>query len=110
MAASFVIQKAKNGRFFFNLRAANNQTVLTSEMYNSKAAGMNGIAAIKKNAPKKSQFERKLSKSGKPYFVLLAANREPIGSSEVYSSRSAMENCIKAVQRAAAKAVIVDKC
>jgi uncharacterized protein YegP (UPF0339 family) len=109
MPASFVFQKANNGRFFFNLRAANHQTVLTSEMYSSKAACMKGIAAVKENARKKSQFERRVSKSGKPYFVLLAANKEPVGSSEMYSSRSAMENGIKAVQHAAAKAVVVEK-
>lgn len=109
MASSFVIKKARNGRFFFNLKAANGQTVLTSEMYNSKAAVTNGIKAVKANAGKKSQFERKTSKGGKPYFILLAGNKEPIGSSEEYSSNSAMENGIMAVGRAAAKAVTVDK-
>ena len=43
--------EAKNGKFYFNLKATNGQTVGNSEMYESVAARDNGIASVAKNAP-----------------------------------------------------------
>jgi len=45
-------KRAANGQHFFNLTAANNQTIGTSEMYNSVAARDQGIESVKDNAPK----------------------------------------------------------
>ncbi|HEY6082914.1 MAG TPA: YegP family protein [Chitinophagaceae bacterium] len=42
---------SKNGKPYFNLKAANHQIIGTSEMYESVAAMDNGIASVKKNAP-----------------------------------------------------------
>lgn len=42
---------AANGQFFFNLTAANQQTIGTSEMYSSAAARDKGIESVKTNAP-----------------------------------------------------------
>lgn len=39
------------GKYMFNLKAANNQVIGTSESYNSVAARENGIESVKKNAP-----------------------------------------------------------
>ena len=39
----------KSGQFHFVLKAANGQVILSSEMYNSKAAAKNGIASVQKN-------------------------------------------------------------
>ena len=39
---SYVLKTAKNGQFMFNLKAANGQVILTSEMYTTKAAAENG--------------------------------------------------------------------
>ena len=49
MAAKFALTKAKNGQFIFNLKATNGQTILTSEMYTTKSAALNGIESVKKN-------------------------------------------------------------
>jgi len=43
--------QAKNGQFYFNLKAKNGQIIGTSEMYESAAGRDNGIASVKKNAP-----------------------------------------------------------
>ncbi|WP_396175381.1 YegP family protein [Flavobacterium sp.] len=43
--------EAKNGKFYFNLKATNGQIVGNSEMYESVAARDNGIASVAKNAP-----------------------------------------------------------
>ena len=42
---------ASNGKPMFNLRAANNQVIGTSEQYESVAARENGIESVKSNAP-----------------------------------------------------------
>jgi len=42
---------AKNGQFYFNLKAANNQIIGTSEMYTSTGGRDNGIESVMENAP-----------------------------------------------------------
>ncbi len=51
MAAKFVLKKGSSGKFHFNLQSANGQVIATSETYESKAAAINGIESVKKNAP-----------------------------------------------------------
>ena len=41
---------AKNGQFYFNLKASNGQVIGTSEMYTSTAGRDNGIESVKTNA------------------------------------------------------------
>jgi len=43
--------EAKNGKFYFNLKATNGQIVGNSEMYESASARDNGIESVKKNTP-----------------------------------------------------------
>jgi uncharacterized protein YegP (UPF0339 family) len=50
MAAKFELKKAKSGQFHFNLKAGNGQIIATSEMYESKAAALNGIESVRTNA------------------------------------------------------------
>lgn len=42
---------AKNGKFYFNLKASNGQVIGSSEMYESEAGRNNGIESVKRNAP-----------------------------------------------------------
>jgi uncharacterized protein len=96
--AKFQLKKASNGQFFFTLHADNGETILTSEMYKAKPGALNGIESVKQNASNDARYERKVSKGGKPYFVLKAGNNEAIGTSEEYSSESARDNGIAAVK------------
>lgn len=107
--AKFVISKASNGQFYFTLRADNGERILTSEMYKAKASAVNGIESVKMNAGNEARYERKVSKAGKPYFVLKAANNEVIGNGEEYSSDSARDNGIEAVKREAGGATTEDQ-
>ena len=50
MAGKFVLTKTKNGEYMFVLKAGNGETIAQSETYKSKAAAMNGIDSVKKNA------------------------------------------------------------
>ena len=42
---------ASNGKFYFNLKAANGQVIGNSQMYESEASRNNGIESVKNNAP-----------------------------------------------------------
>jgi uncharacterized protein len=109
MASQFELVSGASGEFHFTLRAANGEKVLSSEIYNSRASALNGIESVKVNAPNDSRYVRKVSAAQQPYFVLLAANGEPLGTSEMYSSTSAREDGIAAVRVAAAGARLDDR-
>ncbi len=98
MAGKYEIKKSKNDKFYFNLKAGNGQIILSSEMYESKAACENGIESVKKNAPDDNRYDRRESGKSEPYFVLKAGNGQEIGRSEMYSSNAGMENGIESVK------------
>lgn len=109
MAGRFVLKTAKDGQFYFNLKAGNGETVLMSEMYQAREGALNGIESVKKNAPQDERFEKKTTEKGKFYFVLKAANHQVIGQSEMYDTEASRDNGIAAVQRAAEGAELVDE-
>jgi len=98
MAGYFELKTAAGSQFMFNLKAPNHQVILTSESYASKAGAEGGIASVQKNATSDERFQRKTAKDNSPYFTLVALNGEVIGTSEMYSSTSAMEAGIAAVK------------
>lgn len=108
MAAKFELRSAAGDKFKFVLKAANGEPILTSEIYNSLAAAEKGIAAVKSQAANDNRYVRKNNSAGKPYFVLRAANHEPIGQSESYSSDSARERGIESVKQNAPVALIAN--
>ena len=55
----FQVYKDKKGQFRFRLKAANGQIIAVGEAYKEKEACVNGIASIKKNAPKAAIEEAK---------------------------------------------------
>ena len=108
MSGKFVIEKASNGQFYFNLRAANGERILQSELYVARQSAERGIASVKINAPLDERYVRKHDKNGSPMFTLTAGNHEVIGASESYSSTAAREHGIDSVKRNAPEAVVVD--
>jgi len=108
MKASFEIHKSSDGKFVFNLKAANDQVILTSETYESKESAHVGIASVRQNASIDANYEEKSSTNGHPYFVLHAANKQVIGRSQMYSSREALHKGIASVKQNAQIAEIVD--
>ena len=108
MPGKFEIKTGSTGKFRFNLKATNGQIVLTSESYDSRKGAEGGIASVRKNAGNDGRFERKTAKDGSSYFVLTAANGEPLGKSEMYKTKASMENGIASVGKNAADATIVD--
>ncbi|MBK7105548.1 MAG: YegP family protein [Ignavibacteriae bacterium] len=98
MAGYYELKKSTDGQFMFNLKAGNNETILTSERYTTKASAQNGIKAVQNNCTNDARYERRKSSRNEPYFVLKAVNNEILGRSEMYSSVTAMENGIASVK------------
>ena len=108
MSGKFVIDKASNGQFYFNLRAGNGEPILRSELYVTRASAEHGIESVLKNAPLDERYDRKENAKGEPMFTLKAGNHEVIGVSEAYSSASARDNGIESVKKNAPDAAIQD--
>ena len=103
-----IFKSEKSDKFYFRLKAKNGQIILSSQGYASKASAKNGAESVMKNAEDDSRFERKEAANGKFHFNLLAANKQIIGSSQMYASKASMENGIKSVQNTAPGATIED--
>lgn len=108
MPGKFELKKAKNGKFYFNLKAGNGEIILTSQMYADKGGCENGIESVRNNSASEDMFDTMEDKSGKPYFVLKAKNSQVIGRSESYSSKSSMKKGIASVMRNAPEARVVE--
>ena len=98
MSAYFELHKSTDDKFVFNLKAANNEIILTGQTYSTKQHALDGIESVRTNSSKDSQYERKTSSASEPYFVLSGANGTVIGSSQMYASTSAMESGIASVK------------
>lgn len=109
MAGKFIISNAANSQYRFVLKAGNGETILTSELYASKAGAQNGIASVKENAPHDARYEKKNASNGSPMFNLKATNGQTIGTSEQYSSSAARDNGITSVKNNAPGAATEDK-
>ena len=118
--SKFVIREVASG-VKFDLKATNGQVILTSEVYTTKAAAINGIESIRKNAPAANvenqteegfetmthpKFEMYEDKGGEFRFRLKARNGEIIGTSEGYVAKASCINGIESVKKNAAEAEI----
>lgn len=105
----FQIFKDTKGEYRFRLNAKNGKIILrSSESYVSKQGCQKGIASVKLNAPYDSRYKRDTANNGQYYFVLKAANGEPLGISEMYNSSYYRDQGIEAVKRDAPGAPVED--
>lgn len=107
----FVWKETASG-FKFDLKAGNGQIIISSEVYNSKDACLNGINSVKKNCVggvedqtvtpvvevKHPKFEMYEDKAGEYRFRLKAGNGEIIAVSEGYKAKASCENGIQSVK------------
>ncbi len=121
----FDIQRAKDGRFFFNLYASNHTVIAYSQIYSSTSAAMNGINSIITNATKAPiedttlknpteypcpKWEIYIDKAGEYRFRLYAANGLQIcHSAHGYSTKSGCKGGIDSIGRFASDAAKIDK-
>ena len=118
--SKFVIRTVSSG-VKFDLKAANGQVVLSSEVDAGVAACRRGVESIIKNAPRAKveeqtepgwetqthpKFQLYTDKTGAFRFRLRARNGEIIGSSEGYTSKASCLSGIESVRKNAAEALI----
>ena len=116
--SKFVIREVATG-FKFDLKATNGQTILSSEIYSSRAAALNGVDSVRRNAPIANvenqteegfavlthpKFEMYADKAGEFRFRLKATNGQIIGTSEGYTAKAGCLNGIDSVKANAADA------
>lgn len=121
--SKYVIRTAAAG-VKFDLRAANGQTVATSEVYDSLAACRKGIESVRKSAPfapvedrtepgfktaSNPKFELYTDRAGEYRFRLKARNGKIIAVSEGYCAKAGCENGIESVRANAADAEVVSE-
>jgi uncharacterized protein YegP (UPF0339 family) len=99
MAGWYELSKSADGQFRFTLKAGNAETILTSELYKTRASAENGIASVQKNSPDEARYERKTAANGKAFFNLKAANHQVIGSSQMYATEASRDAGIVSVQK-----------
>ena len=115
----YVIRAVKTG-LKFDLRAANGQIILTSEVYSSEAACRRGVESVRRTAASaplldlteegsqsvpNPRFELYLDKSGAHRFRLKARNGKIVAVSEGYCGKA---NCLKGIESIRANATAAD--
>ena len=121
--SKFVIRNVNSG-IKFDLKAANGQVILTSEVYTTVAACRKGIESVVRNAPiakvenqteegwevlTHPKFEMYQDKAGEYRFRLKARNGEIIAVSEGYAAKAGCRNGIESVQKNAVNAEIMEE-
>lgn len=92
--ARFDVFEGKDGRFYFNLHAANGEIMLTSQGYDTEAAALNGTFSVADNGVEQASYELREARNGQFYFVLFATNGQIIGTSELYANKgNAQRGC-----------------
>ncbi len=98
MTGWFEFSKSSDEQYWFVLKAANAETILTSELYTAKNSIETGIASVQSNCAMDDMYVRMESKNDKHYFNLKAANHQIIGTSQVYESAQSCEKGIESVK------------
>ena len=116
----FLIRAVASG-MKFDLKAANGETIATSEVYTTEASCRSGIASVRKNAPAahlenqteepcvptpNPKFEMFQDRAGEYRFRLKARNGKTIAVSAGYKSKASCLSGIESVKKNAPDAEI----
>ncbi len=119
----FLVKTVRSG-IKFDLKAGNGEVIATSEVYTSRAACLNGIESVRKNASAAKledqteenfeavtnpKFEVYKDKAGEFRFRLKARNGEIIAVSEGYKAKASCLNGIESVRKNAPEAEVVEE-
>ncbi len=120
---AFDIKKSRDGRYVFNLYAANRVIVATSQIYSSSQSAITGIKSVIANAERANvedqtlkqyqqmsypKWEIYVDKGGQYRWRLLATNGSCILHSQGYTQKSTCKKGIESVIRTA-KSAKIDK-
>lgn len=107
MAGWFELSK-NNDQFHFVLKAGNAETVLSSQMYASRASAEGGIRSVQTHCASDDNYDRKTASNEKVFFNLVAANHQVIGTSQMYASDASRETGISSVKANGSSTTIKD--
>ncbi|MBQ4071890.1 MAG: YegP family protein [Clostridia bacterium] len=111
-SGAFDVKRSRDGRYVFNLIAANKMTVATSRVYSSAQNALSGIGSVITNAPLAEledqtlkAYERRsfpkweiyIDREGKFRFRLRASNGTTILRSQGYTQKSTCKSGIESV-------------
>jgi uncharacterized protein len=108
MEGWFELSKTADGQFRFALKADEKTTLLASELYRSRSSAENGIAAVRSNCSVDKHYEKKVASNGKFFFNLKAANNQVIGTSQMFATEEARDQCLAAAKTAGASMSVRD--
>ncbi|MBX3186048.1 MAG: DUF1508 domain-containing protein [Labilithrix sp.] len=107
-ASNFDVRQAKNGEWYFNLKAPNGQIIATSELYVTKSNATRGASTVRRlvgvaragwqDAPRREAFELFKGEDGKSYFRLRAGNGEIMLASQGYTTAASARKGIASVR------------
>ena len=121
--SKFAVRTVNSG-IKFDLKATNGQTIATYEIYESRAACLNGVESVRRHAPIANvedqtlenfetvthpKFEMYADKAGEYRFRLKARNGAIIAVSEGYTAKASCENGIESVKKNAAEAEVMEE-
>lgn len=109
---NFDVLEARNGDYYFNLKAANCAVIGTSQLYASKSNAERGARTVRalvrlaqeqqetktQAAPRRERFEVFTGEDGKTYFRLRAGNGEILLGSQGYTAKSSAQSGIASVK------------
>ncbi len=89
-------------------KAGNAETILTSELYKSTDSAKNGITSVQSNHDSDAHYEKTESSNGKNFVNLKAANRQVIGTSQMYASAASRDGGINPAKTNGGSSAIKD--
>lgn len=107
--AKFILYRTRNSEYHYRLNADNGQVLLTGGGYASKSGCLNGIESVRYKGRDKSQYDKKVTLSGRYYFNLKASSGAVLGTSELHETVAARDNAIAVVQSIVADAIVHDE-
>jgi len=99
-----IFQSPKNSKYYFRLKSRNGQVVMASEGYEQKSGAANGAKAVQRASQKKENFQENLAKDGRHYFNLHSGNKQIVGTSQMYQTRSGCRKCVNSIMENAGNA------
>lgn len=105
MGTFHTFRSSENQQYYFRLETSGDHS-LFSEGYTEAAGRDNGVRSVRENAPVEGRYDRRTAADGTQYFLLKAANGEPVGTSKMYDTEAERDNGIASVMKEAPSAEI----
>ena len=108
MPCTFEIFKGHEGEFYFRLKGASGEPILSSQSFATKTGAEHGVDAVRINAPIHAHYDRRQTTDGFS-FVVKSVAHQVIGRSELYATAAARDAGMLTVKSDAAEAAVEDQ-